>query len=484
MRLRAHLLPAVLLVRLAVAQSPDTAHGPITASVRGVVHDSIAHTPLRGAMVQLVDADRFAHFARTAVTDSSGHFVLGGVPNGRYTLGFFHPVLDSIGLEPTLREVYITGQRSMVIDLATPSPSRLRAAICGGRPTADSGGVLLGVVRDARDGAPVGGATVNAEWLELSLRRTGMARRIARRSATSTESGWFAICNVPTPGVLTVTAMRAADSTDHVELEVPPEGFLRRELYVGTARPVAAVDTTGRTNAATRPERAKHVGEGRLTGTITAAVDGRPLSGAIVSIADGPQTRTNERGEWSLADVPSGTRMLAVRAVSYYPHQRAVDVVAESPPLRISLTTLRAVLDTIKITAPRFMDYTHFEERRRKATGRYITARDIQAANVMTTSEIFRSLPGVQFNFDSTYIEKRMFVRGNMMQWCEPAIYMDGFRISGSDGIFIPGISDDDLDSWVRPDEIAGVEVYAGPSTPAEYRQTMTGCGSVLIWRR
>src|SRR4051812_27900094 len=95
-----------------------------SATVSGVVRDSIARGPLIGAMVQIVAADDPGKFARTAVTDSSGVFNIPDVPDGRYMLGFYHAMLDSLGLEPTVREVLVNGVRPVRADLAIPSPAR------------------------------------------------------------------------------------------------------------------------------------------------------------------------------------------------------------------------------------------------------------------------------------------------------------------------------------------------------------------------
>ena len=45
--------------------------------------------------------------------------------------------------------------------------------------------------------------------------------------------------------------------------------------------------------------------------------------------------------------------MLEVRALGYYPDRRQVNVVDNGPPVRVTLSTLRAVLDTVRIRATR-----------------------------------------------------------------------------------------------------------------------------------
>ena len=310
------LLLVALIGRAATAQTPDSLDAR-SAIVSGIVRDSLAGAPLVGATVQLVAADPVTHFVRSTVTDSLGRFTLSAIPDGRFTLGFFHPLLDSLGIEAPLREVNVSGQRRVRADLAVPSPSALRRAICGDKPSRDSGAVLVGVVRDADTDAPVAGATVRGEWLELSFRRDGLLRRVPQIFATTGENGWFAMCDVPSAGTMALVASRGADSTDLVDVQVPADGFVRQELYIGGAQNVAV---------------GVHSGSGRISGTVVRSEGGKPLAGARVNILDGPGTRTNESGEWTLAHAPTGTRMLQVRAVGYYPVRRKVDVVASAAP--------------------------------------------------------------------------------------------------------------------------------------------------------
>lgn len=495
MRLRPLLVVALLapLARLADAQPADTTHSLPLATVSGVVRDSIARVPLAGAMVQLVAADSPARFGRTEVSDSLGRFTLSDVPDGRYTLGFFHPMLDSLGVEAPLREVYVDGHRPVRADLGVPSPARLRAAICGPQ-SADSGAVVVGVVREAGDGAPAAGVTVTGEWLELSFRRDGLVRRMPRLVATTGENGWFAMCNVPSAGTMALMASRGADSTGLIEVQVSAEGFLRRELYLGPARPIVTGGTTERADTVTFPTRSVRMRDAILTGTVVAAVGRRPVAGAQVSITDGPQTHANERGEWTLLDAPVGTRMLEVRALGYYPDRRGVDVVAGAPPVRVVLSTLKAVLDTVRVTASRLRggDRSGFTDRRRTGVGRFLTPQDIARRPAILASDIFRTVQGVRLGYASDTIAsdmmqrvapdstrefaRRILMRGISGNWCAPAIYVDGVRM--------PSITADDIDAWVRPNNVTGIEIYSEATVPSEYEQGRSGCGSIVIWTK
>ena len=469
-------LLVVLLARAAVAQVGDTTGRPRGTIVSGVVTDSIAHKPLAGATVQLV-ADNFTSFARTAVSDSLGRFAVLDVPAGSYKLGFFHPLLDSLGVDAPLRGVSVNGKEPARVDLAIPSPARLRAAICGAGSALDSSAVLVGVVRSARNGAPAAGVTVTGRWLEFSFTQKGMVRRVPRLVATTGENGWFALCNVPTGGTMALIAGLGSDSTDLIEVQVSAEGFVRRDLYLGLARTVGMSDNTNRATDAAVPSR-RHFGDATLSGTVIAAVGGRPLGGAQVAITAGPQTRANASGEWTLSDAPTGTRMLEVRAVGYYPERRAVNIVAGAPSVRVALSTLKAVLDTVRIVADRLKgrDRTGFEERRRRSgSGRFLTPEDIARRQLSVTSDIFRFVPGLIMERNPQG-ETPILMRGMVEDVCYPAFYLDG--------AYMKDLSAEDIDGWVHPKEIAGIEVYAGAGLPPQFQRGQTGCGSIVIWTR
>lgn len=483
MRLRP-LLVLALFSRLAVAQAPDTTLRVQRATISGVVHDSIARAPLAGAMVQLAGTDRQAPFGRTAVSDSLGRFALADVPTGRYALGFYHPMLDSLGMEPPLREVSVDGQQPVRADLAIPSPSRFRAAVCGPRPAPDSGGVVVGVVRDARDLSPAAGVSVTGEWLELSIRVGGVVRRVPRLVATTGRTGWFAMCGVPSAGTMLLMASRGADSTDRIELQVPAEGFVRRELYLGPARTVGGGDTAGRADSLAPSVRRLRLGDGRLSGMVVTAVGGQPLGGAQVGITDGPQTRANERGEWTLLDAPVGTRMLEIRAVGYYPERRRVDVVAGAAPVRVALSTLKAVLDTVKVTAALFdRNRDGFQQRSRTGLGRFLTPEDIARRQLMVVSDLFGMMPGVHLQSDG--LDKRILMRGAFGP-CEPGIYINGQLMTNrrADDSSAVTLTADDIDTWVRPNNVAGIEIYSESSAPGQFQQGLSGCGSIVIWTK
>lgn len=444
--------------------------------VSGVVHDSVRSQPLGGALVQLVAADSLANYGQTTLSDSLGRFAFTNVPNGRYTLGFFHDMLDSLGLAPMTRSVSVAGEVEVRVDLAIPAPTRIRAAMCGAANAQNAAAVATGVVRDARTKDPLAGATVTAEWIEMTVGRGSVGRRTVRRVATTAANGWYFLCDVPSPGVLVLMANRGADSTDFVETQVPDNGYLRQELYLGSVRSLTV--TTGTSTDSSAPSvRRIHVGDVRLRGSAVSAADGRPLADAQVMFANGPQARADARGEWTIADAPGGTRLLEIRAVGYYPERRTVDVVEGAPPVRVALKTYKSVIDTLKVVAQydRFSNLEGFRERSRRGLGRFLTAEDIAKRSAMVTTDLFMMVPGLSVD-GVAGIDRTVKMRGLFTETCDPAVYLNGS--------LMVGLSASDIDLLVPAKNIQGIEVYSQSQAPPQFVPGLSECGSIVFWTR
>ena len=463
---------------LAGPLAAQTGNPPVRGTmttVTGVVRDSIERVALAGATVQLVDTDPVKRFARTTIADSLGRFSIDSVPDGRYSLGFFHAALEPLGIEPPVRELSISGQGQVRSDLGTPSRERFLGAVCGSKKQSDSAAVVVGVVRDARDFSAAGGVTVTGEWLELTFSKQGVVRKLPSLIATTAGNGWFALCGVPSPGTMTIRASRGADSIDLIDVDIPAHGVVREELFLGTTR---VADASPRVDSGAAALPLLRTGNGHLSGTVVSAESGRALAGARVAIVGGPQTRANERGEWALGNAPVGTRMLEVRSVGYYPERRAVNVVSGAAPISVRLSTMKAVLATIRVSASRLRyDLSGFQDRRRSVAGRFITAEEVARRGAIFTSELLRRTPSVTLERDDLIGEEHILMRGPYGK-CAPTIFLNGSRMSN--------LSADDIDDLISPKEIAGIEIYSEAAAPAQFREStrMDVCGSVVIWRK
>ncbi len=441
---------AAALLILAPAAAAQTAAPPVAVS--GVVRDTLARRPVAGAWVQIVAWEGTAAFTRTARSDSVGRYRIDSVPAGRYAIGFFHPLLDSLGVQAATQEVRV-GRRAVRADLATPTVHSLASALCVPKRvgTAGTSGLLLGVVRAAADGSPVAGASISAEWVEMTLRKGSIERRQARGVVTAGENGAFVLCDVPGAGSLYVRATHGSDSTALVELQVPASGVLRRDLRLGAASAM-------------------------VRGTVFTADSVRPLAGALVRVVDGPQARTNANGEWAITDAPGGTRVLEVRAIGYYPERRAMDVVPGASPVRVGLFNFQAVLDTVRVVSSRVSDRSEggFDRRRRIGQGRYLTAEEIARRSATWTSDLFQMMPGVRI--DGSGFDRMVVVRNSFGGHCNPHLYIDG--------IYFFTMSADEIDGMVTPARIRGIEIYTDASTPMEFQLGLSGCGALVIWTK
>jgi hypothetical protein len=448
---------------------------PTGTRISGLVTDSLTGSPLADAAVQLVKTGSSEPLMLATLSDAEGVFAFADVPEGEYLIGFLHPVLDSLGIEPLVRSLSVrSGQQEIRVDLAIPGPTRLRSAFCPGLPP--GGGLIIGFVRAADDGAALADATVRAEWLELSIRSRRVEYRTVNRTATSIGSGRFVLCDVPSPGSVTLHAGLGAIGSDRFETDVPASGFLRRDVYLGTE--AGAADDWSPTPEPLPPVQQTRTGRGRLSGTVIAADGGWPLPGATVGVVDGGQTVTNSRGQWVLTGLPSGTRVLEARAPGYLSVTRAVDIVDGADPVRVTLPRLAAVLDTLRVVArsqsPLAM--SGFDERRRSSgVGRFITAEEIARRRLWETSQLFDFIPGLKRLRSSTGDD--VFLMSSAFGGdCVPAVWVNGQLFQN--------LSASDLDAIIQPREIAAMEVYREPMVPAQFQANMSGCGSIVVWTK
>jgi hypothetical protein len=216
-------------------------HGAVHGAVHGVVYDSLARGPLAGAYVQVVRAGDLLG-GRAVAADSAGAFRIDSLAPGRYLVGLDHPVLHLLRVEVRPRLVELgPGATAVRVDLAVPHFDRVRPVVCGSpQAPADSSGLLAGRVRDAADDAPVANATVVLTWSELSFGAGGVRTEHRRALAPTAPGGRYVVCGVPAGVELVASAAAPGRASGEVALEVPPRGFVVRDLTLGDTVAVAA----------------------------------------------------------------------------------------------------------------------------------------------------------------------------------------------------------------------------------------------------
>lgn len=454
-----------------------------TVAISGVVYDSVARAPLAGASVQLVEVAKRER-SYTVTADSSGRFEIPRVRTGQYLAGFFHPSLDALGLEPPLKLVTVGAAPIGSLNLAIPAPARVVAALCGARPAADSTGAMVGVVRNADNGAPAPGATVIVSWTDVLIDRGGLRSERRRVPARVRDDGSYAICGLPGDDQIIGSAEAPGRQTGLIEIHVPANGIVRRDFSLGDSASVSVLPSEVQVDSSVPraiPGRAPGVttgantimrGSARLAGSVRGP-DRHPIGGAKVLVwGTGVTAVSGGDGKFEMEGLPAGTFSVEARALGFTPTRTAVDLASGTTASVVLAVSERAnTLSTVTVMGKRSnaaRDLTGFLQRSRSGFGHYITAADIERRSTIDITDALRTTPGLRVS--PGRFGYQVYARGG----CSPEVYLDGMRMyQGAE----------DIDQFVRPEQVAGIEVYTGVAgAPMQYPPN--GCGSILIWTK
>ncbi len=454
-----------------VASAGATGSGPSGGTVAGVVFDSLHAGPLVGAQIA-VDGT-----TRLTTTDSSGRFRLDSLAPGVVRLAVFHPVLDSVGTGLSTPPIRVAAGDTIRVALGVPSPATLRALFCRTPPgPADSGtgpSLLVGRVLDAETEEPVGGGRVALSWTEIQADRVQGLKHIDRaRDTLAGPAGVFRFCWLP--GNVTGT-LHVARTTRSEVLDRPFAMNNRYVAFVALHLPGAGAGTSqgsaaGTSTAGTSPARAT------LTGRVVRE-EGGALVGAVVRVlGSGDSAVTADSGRFVLRGEPTGSRTLFVRAVGYQPVSVPVELSAREPrQVAVVIGPKTAVLQKVLVTAELKAGYQRvgFDRRQAGGLGRYLTAEDIARRNPSEMRDLLVGMPGL---VTRSTRNGRLYTAPSLRSTC--LVYM-------VDGHQFREMSAGDIDAYVRPNEIAAVEVYQSGEAPSE---VVVGpgsrCAAVIIWTK
>ncbi len=477
-RARCLAIASAAIVSLSVPRDVGAQQG--TSLIGGQVLDSITGRPLAGARVELVLAAARESAGYVAEADLDGRFRLDGVVPGRYVIGFSHPRLDSLGLLLAPRHIDVHASSLLRADLAVPSAHGLGEVLCGMQR--DGTGALIGRVLDADEGSPVSMGTVLIRWGEVQVDSSGVQRVLRGVRARVGAGGRFAACGIPTGAPVLVQARAltgrgdgsieratGADSlgratilesaSDGVEITLDPANPVRfRDIFVPSTslRPAVARDSLAATG-----ESASRAVTSRVTGRIV-GIEGAPLTGARVRANAGQPTPreavTDRDGYYVLDGLASGTQTIEVIAIGFAPSRRAVDL-RPTAPLTLDIRMDRAVnvLSAVGVYDAPARAGSEFAQRQRGGVGVFLTGTDIARRTSTNLADALAGVAGLRVIGISPNGTPLIGGRSN----CSPIVFLDGFQLV--DGIV-------DLERWVRPREIGGIEVYAdGVNAPPQY---------------
>lgn len=465
-------LLAPALVTIAQAQQAPAAAAAAagaTANALGTVFDSIRMRPLAGARVR-VDTTGIV-----ADVDTDGRFHIEGIPAGEHHLRIEHPLLDTLGI--VLRspnQTYGAGE-TKPSELATPEPAVLVGILCSAAWRARGPAALMGRVYEADSGHPATGAKVSLVWYELDV--SGGVRRMPRvREASAGADGTFRICGLPAQLDGRVQVIRGTMTSGDIPISFGEDVLFLRSMTI--APPAAIVEAPASPSDSGRPTAApaRALGSARLTGRVLNKT-GAPLVGARVQLEGTTRAATTRpTGDFILDSLPPGTQTVSVRLLGYAPVEQAVDLSSREPK-RITLTmdNFVPVLEAVRVNVQRerALDDVGYARRKRMGQGYFMDEDAIQRRNSMNFSDILRGAPGIriaQSNNGRQIIESSRDPMGGCV-----SVWVDGTQWQQME----PG----DVDDFVKPHELAAIEVYSPTNTPAEYSPAgRSSCSTIVAW--
>jgi hypothetical protein len=435
------------------AQAPGGDHTG-KAQILGVVVDSLHGRYLSGADV-VVDGAK-----ATLQTDSLGKFKLDSLPPGTYQVGVFHALLDTLDLTLLTAPFHLGPDSATVIVMAVPSAATIIRRMCPPH-TAQGTSAVIGHVDDPESLRPVAGAEVSVAWTQFEVSKEFGIRQTPHLERDTTDSaGAFRICGLPSSLSASMQARRGANATGEIPIALGdqlPQLFSR----ILTLAATDSAATTGKatvsgvvtlegsaTNAGTRVE---------LTGTNTVAM-------------------TDEKGEFTMRNVPSGTKVLLARHLGFNAETVPVDLTSRQPQrITVKLARYVAVMDPVLVTARRTLalDRVGFNERRKSSNGYFLGPERLQRMHPINLTDILRQVPGLRVSYSpqgETVSSSRGIGGGCVQYWLDDMPWMS--------------IEPGDLNDFVTGGEVVAVEVYQDSGTPARYTRAGNFCTTIVLWTR
>ena len=228
-------------------------------------------------------------------------------------------------------------------------------------------------------------------------------------------------------------------------------------------------------------------GTGQVSGTVTNAQTGQPMSGAQVSIR-GLQTGalTGEDGSYSIRGVPTGTHTLVVRLIGFGQRTRQIEVTSgQTTTADFDLREQAIEMEGIVVTGTA-------GGARRREIGNTITQINAEEVQDVPTQQVTDLMQGrisgatILENSGQVGAGSTIRIRGNnSLTSNDPLIYVDGQRIDNSSS----GAFEDEANQSVgfldnlNPQSIERIEVVKGPSATTLYGTEASG-GVIQIFTK
>lgn len=219
-----------------------------------------------------------------------------------------------------------------------------------------------------------------------------------------------------------------------------------------------------------------------VRGTVVERESQQPIASAAITLERGGRVvrsvTSDNTGRFIVRLPEPGSYRLSVTHIGYSGAASRLPDVGEREELSVAieLSTDPVELPPVRVTGrrpagARFLDgfFDRAASRRSRNDGRVLTRADLDQMFASQPTDYLRHVPGLQLQ-QVPVGRERMPVFHRLGESCVPAVYLNGGRIAAYD-----------IDTFVRPGTLEGIEVYNQGDEPAEYWDR-DGCGVILVW--
>jgi tetratricopeptide (TPR) repeat protein len=275
--------------------------------------------------------------------------------------------------------------------------------------------------------------------------------------------------------------------------------FVRRSTlrHIWAAGPVLVVCIL----VATAPTAAQTV-RGRLVD----AQSGQPVAAGEVALLSGEsgetvvrRALTTDSGRFALTAPTPGRYRLKAERIGYQavvsppfdlvasrPLEVELKISSQAVPLAplIVVSHRPALLGSIRLVASGFVDREEKWGPKGLSLGTFIDKETIERRQPNKTTDVLRGIPGIVLEDNGNKSVVRMSEVTTLRGSCAPLLYLDGQPIRLVDHDVHGEVKQvATIDDLVNPFSIAGIEVYAKISKPAEFTDMgIDPCGAIVIW--
>jgi hypothetical protein len=168
-----------------------------------------------------------------------------------------------------------------------------------------------------------------------------------------------------------------------------------------------------------------------------------------------------------------------VRQLGYVPTEVPVELSSREPKqVAVQMGAYVPELSAVEVVSKRDqgLERVGFSTRKRVgASGYFMTPEQIESRKAIQFTDLMTTVPGMR-------------VQGTMGR-----MFISSTRTAGRAGcvnIFVDGskwqqLEAGDLDSFIKPDEVAAIEVYqTGTTMPVEFTSGGADCSAVVVWTK